>query len=53
MIMTEPARRKAYQPPDEPAGSAPPAAPPEEMELVKRARKGDLSAYDYDRAGES
>ena len=46
MIMTEPASRKAYQPPDEPAGPAPSPAPPEEMELVKRARKGDLSAYD-------
>jgi RNA polymerase sigma factor (sigma-70 family) len=55
MIMTEPARRK---PPDEQAqGSAPRAArrdeeqvpaPPQidEMELVKRARDGDLESYD-------
>jgi RNA polymerase sigma factor (sigma-70 family) len=47
MIMTEPASRKAFDPPVEP--SAGPAATPvqlEEMELVKRARKGDLTAYD-------
>jgi len=47
MIMTEPASRKASQPPDEPApGPAPAPAPLEEMELVRRARKGDLTAYD-------
>ena len=46
MIMTEPASRKAYQPPDAPADPVPPPAPLEEMELVKRARKGELTAYD-------
>lgn len=47
MIMTEPASRKASKPPDEPApDSAEAPAPPEEMELVRRARKGDLPAYD-------
>ena len=47
MIMTEPASRKAYKPPDEsrPDPVAAPA-PVEEVELVKRARKGDLAAYD-------
>jgi RNA polymerase sigma-70 factor (ECF subfamily) len=46
MIMTAPAIRKAAnQPSDEPAeGPAP--VPSEEMELVKRASKGDLPAYD-------
>ena len=46
MVMTEPATRKApKQTSDEPAeGSVPVQA--EEMELVKRARKGDLPAYD-------
>ena len=46
MIMTEPASRKASRarPAAEPAPA--PAAPAEEMELVKRARKGDLAAYD-------
>ena len=47
MIMTEPASRKAPKPPAEPI--ADPAAAPdsvEEMELVGRARKGDLAAYD-------
>jgi RNA polymerase sigma factor RpoE len=47
MIMTEPVSRKASNPPDEPApGSAEAPAPPQEMELVRRARKGDLPAYD-------
>jgi len=46
MIMTEPASRKAYQPPDAPADPVPSPAPLEEMELVKRARKGELTAYD-------
>ena len=47
MIMTEPASRKASKPPDElAAGSEAAPAPVEEMELVKRARKGDLAAYD-------
>ncbi len=45
MIMTEPARRKAAREPDE---SAQPLVPPpvDEMVLVKRARQGDLAAYD-------
>lgn len=47
MIMAEPASRKAFKPPDELIGGpAPTAAPVEEMDLVKRARKGDLTAYD-------
>jgi RNA polymerase sigma factor (sigma-70 family) len=47
MVMTEPASRKAAKPLNEPSGDLPPApAPVEEMELVKRARKGDLAAYD-------
>jgi RNA polymerase sigma factor RpoE len=47
MVMTEPASHKASKPPDEPEGgpTATPA-PAEEMDLVKRARKGDLGAYD-------
>jgi len=45
MIMTEPARRTTSKPPDEPA-SVPVAAPVDEMVLVKRARQGDLEAYD-------
>jgi RNA polymerase sigma-70 factor (ECF subfamily) len=47
MIMTEPVSRKASKPPGEDLQDSPEApAPPEEMELVRRARKGDLSAYD-------
>ena len=47
MIMAEPASRKVSKPPDEPAGDVAPApAPAEEMDLVKRARRGDLAAYD-------
>jgi RNA polymerase sigma-70 factor (ECF subfamily) len=45
--MTEPASREAANPSDEPptsAGDAPAAV--EETDLVKRARKGDLAAYD-------
>jgi len=46
MIMTAPAIRKAAkQPSEQPAEGAPPM-PAEEMELVKRARRGDLPAYD-------
>jgi RNA polymerase sigma factor RpoE len=45
MIMAEPASRKAAKEPDEPAEGATPV-PVEELELVRRARKGDLSAYD-------
>jgi RNA polymerase sigma factor (sigma-70 family) len=45
--MTEPASREAANPSDEPASSARDApAGVEEMEIVKRARKGDLAAYD-------
>ena len=47
MIMTEPVRRKPSKVPEQPAtevASAP--VPVEEMVLVKRARQGDLSAYD-------
>jgi RNA polymerase sigma-70 factor (ECF subfamily) len=47
MIMTAPARRKVSRPPDEPlADPVATPAPVEEMELVTRARKGDLTAYD-------
>jgi RNA polymerase sigma factor (sigma-70 family) len=47
MVMTEPASRKASKPPDEPSGVPSEAtAPVEEMDLVKQARKGDLTAYD-------
>src|SRR5664280_525914 len=47
MVMTEPARRKASKPPDEPSGVPSEAtAPVEEVDLVKRARKADLTAYD-------
>jgi RNA polymerase sigma-70 factor (ECF subfamily) len=45
--MTEPASRKVSKPPDElPAGLEAAPTPVEEVELVKRARKGDLTAYD-------
>jgi RNA polymerase sigma-70 factor (ECF subfamily) len=47
MIMTQPARRK---PSNEPEATGEPAATPapavDEMDLVKRARQGELSAYD-------
>jgi len=47
MVMTEPTSRKASKPLTEPPGDLPlPSAPVEEMELVRRARKGDLAAYD-------
>ena len=47
MVMTEPASRKASKPLNEPSGGLPPApAPVAEMDLVKRARRGDLDAYD-------
>jgi len=45
MIMTEPARRKAVPEPEEPAEEVTPA-PIDEMELVNRARQGDLASYD-------
>jgi RNA polymerase sigma factor (sigma-70 family) len=46
MIMTEPVRRKAQR--EEEQVDTPPASPPQidEMELVKRARLGDLESYD-------
>jgi RNA polymerase sigma factor (sigma-70 family) len=45
MIMTEPASRKASKEADAPP-AAPAAAAGDEMQLVKRARRGDLAAYD-------
>ena len=46
--MTEPTRRKGSKEPVEPASApaTPPPAPEEETVLVKRAREGDLAAYD-------
>jgi RNA polymerase sigma factor (sigma-70 family) len=45
--MTEPASREASSPSDEPrSGSGEAPAAVEEMDLVKRAKKGDLAAYD-------
>ncbi len=49
MIMTDPATGKAPEKPSpkEPAAGAPAAVNPvEEQDLVKRARRGDLGAYD-------
>jgi RNA polymerase sigma factor RpoE len=47
MIMTEPASRKVPKLPGEfPALPTAAPAPVEETELVRRARKGDLAAYD-------
>ncbi len=47
MVMAEPASRKASQPPASPPAHTPaPPEAPQEAELVKRARKGDLGAYD-------
>ncbi|HYG33505.1 MAG TPA: sigma-70 family RNA polymerase sigma factor [Clostridia bacterium] len=43
--MAEPASRKAVKASEEPADSSVPAAP-DDMDLVKRAQQGDLSAYD-------
>src|SRR5262245_56459758 len=43
MIMAEPASRKATRKPEPPAASSPPL---DESTLVKRARQGDLGAYD-------
>lgn len=45
MIMTELASRKASNAPDAPAAEPVPV-PVEEMDLVKRVRDGDLTAYD-------
>ena len=47
MVMTEPASRKVFKSPPAPADAPSTASTPaEEMDLVKRARKGDLAAYD-------
>lgn len=45
MIMAEPTGRKASKEPTEPA-RAPEPGTVDEMDLVKRARKGELAAYD-------
>jgi RNA polymerase sigma-70 factor (ECF subfamily) len=45
MVMTEPERPKVTKPP-KPPDAAPPPPAVEEMVLVKRARQGDLPAYD-------
>src|SRR3981189_946433 len=45
MIMAEPVRRKAAKEPSEPPAEVTPS-PTEETELVRRAREGDLPAYD-------
>jgi RNA polymerase sigma-70 factor (ECF subfamily) len=45
MIMAEPASRKAPKGTSAPAGASP-TVPTEELVLVKRARQGDLGAYD-------
>jgi RNA polymerase sigma factor RpoE len=45
--MTDPATAKGKKPPSaEPTSSVPEPSPVEELELVRRARRGDLSAYD-------
>lgn len=46
MIMTEPARRKPSKEDDLPAEAQEPAPQVDEMVLVKKARQGDLEAYD-------
>lgn len=46
MIMAEPLSRKAPKPPCEAHAGPPPPEPTPETELVKRARRGDLAAYD-------
>src|SRR5438105_1819326 len=45
MIMAEPLSRKAVKPPSE-SPAAPTPEPVRESELVQRARRGDLTAYD-------
>src|SRR3974390_3170686 len=45
MIMAEPATRKLPKEPSAPV-PGPPTAAPDEGVLVKRAKQGDLSAYD-------
>ena len=49
MVMTEPVSRKATNPVNEPSGGLAPVPTPvpiEEMDLVKRAKRGDLASYD-------
>ncbi len=46
MIMAEPARRNDFPEPDPRPAEASLPSPEEEMVLVKRARHGDLAAYD-------
>src|SRR5713101_1201145 len=46
MIMAEPLSRKASKPLGEADAELPPPEPMPETELVKRARRGDLAAYD-------
>ncbi len=46
MIMAEPASRKETPPPDPAPSESSEPAPQEEASLVKRARQGDLAAYD-------
>jgi RNA polymerase sigma-70 factor (ECF subfamily) len=46
MIMAEPATRKTAKPPEPLPPSDPAPQQPDEMSLVKRAKQGDLSAYD-------
>ncbi len=46
MLMTQPATGKAPKPPSDEPAEGPAPMPAEEMELVKRARRGDLPAYD-------
>jgi RNA polymerase sigma-70 factor (ECF subfamily) len=46
MIMAEPAARKATKEPQESAPAAASSPQPDEAVLVKRARQGDLGAYD-------
>ena len=46
MMMAEPAARKVTKELSEPAAAAAPPPQPDEAVLVKRARQGDLGAYD-------
>jgi RNA polymerase sigma factor (sigma-70 family) len=46
LVMTEPARRKDSDPSGELRASAAASAAVDEMELVRKARRGDLASYD-------
>ena len=46
MIMAEPSTRKTAKPSEVPPIPDPAPEPPDEMALVKRAKQGDLTAYD-------